>query len=196
MRELGLDSIAAIVREDLRDDQAAFRVAVIENEQRQTYSDLDRALVILRYLQAGWRGFDIAELMGLSRRQLFNIRGLLELPEPIRAAIDDPGLHFGATHGIELGRLLRRYPGVDVPHWIDAVNARRLSVAGMKREVGRAHRPSEPEPLGSIFEKERTDRERGVFRLRALKIVTEELGEDERARLCAELRGMLEVLEG
>ena len=196
MRELGLDSIAAIVRDDLRDDQAAFRVAVIENEQRQTYSAIDRALVILRYQQAGWRGFDIAELMGLSRRQFFNIRGLLDLPEPIQAAISNPECHFGATHGIELGRLARRFPKLEVQHWIDTVNERCLSVTRLRREVGQAHRTPGPEPLGSIFEKDRTDRERGVFRLRALKIVTEELGDDDREQLCQELRGMLELLEG
>ncbi len=196
MRRLGITTIAAVVREDLRDDSDAFRVAVIENEQRQTYSDLDRALVILRYQQAGWGGFDIAELMGLGRRQYFNIRSLLELPQPVRDAIADPACHFGATHGIELGRLARRHPGLDVQHWIDVVNERSLSVRRMKREAGQAHRAPGPAALGSIFEKARTDRERGVFRLRAVKIVPDELSEDDREQLRDELRGMLELLEG
>jgi ParB/RepB/Spo0J family partition protein len=193
-RQLGLETISAIVRHDLADDEAAFRTAVIENEQRQTYNDIDRALVILRYQQAGWTSFDIAELMGLRRRQLLNIRSLLDLPTSIQAAIDNPDHHFGATHGIELGRLLRSYPQLDIAGWISRVNDERLSVAKMKREVGRAHKPTTPPPLGSIFNDKATDRAKGIFRFDAVKVVVADLDNQERKQLRAELEELLAAL--
>ncbi len=194
MRQLGLDTIAAIVRYDLDDDEAAFRTAIVENEQRKTYSDIDRALVILRYQQAGWTSFDIADLMGLRRRQLLYIRSLLDLPAPIQSAIDDPDDHFSATHGIELGRLQRKYPQIDLPTWIARVDQERMSVAKMKREIGRAYRPTTRLRLGSIFNESATDKAGGVFRFDAVKVVVAQLDEQEREQLRGELRELLDAL--
>jgi ParB/RepB/Spo0J family partition protein len=194
MRELGLDTIAAIVRDDLADDEAALRAAIIENEQRQSYSDIDRAIAIISCDLAGWSGVDVAELMGLGVRQRQNLKRLLTLPEPIIAAIDSPDHHCGATHGIELGRLVRRYPQLDLGHWIARVDAERLSVARMKREVSRACRPPEPPRLRTIFNDKATDKAKGVFRFDAVKVVVSELDEGERAQLQGELTELLEAL--
>jgi hypothetical protein len=73
MRELGLDTIVAVIRGDLADDEAAFHTAVIENEQRKTYSDIDRALVILRHQQAGWTSLDIGRAHKPTHRRLGSI---------------------------------------------------------------------------------------------------------------------------
>ncbi len=194
IRMLGFPTVAAIIRRDLDDDQDAFRAAIIENEQRATYSDIDRALAIIRCEQAGWRGLDVAALMGLRKRQKNNLKILLTLPEPVQAAIDDPDDHFSATHGIELGRLHRRYPQLDLPTWIARVNRERLSVVKMKREVNHACRPTSRPRLGSIFNESTTDRERGVFRFDAVKVVVGELDEQERQQLRGELEALLEAL--
>ena len=194
IKALGLPTVAAIIRRDLDDDQAAFRASIIENEQRSTYSDIDRALAILRCEQAGWTGLEVAELMGLHKRQKNNLKLLLTLPAPIQAAIDDPDDHFSATHGIELGRLQRRYPQIDLPAWITRVNQERLSVSKMKRDVGRAHKPTTPPRLGSIFNDTATDRAHGVFRFDAVKVVVTDLDEQERAQLRAELQELMDAL--
>jgi len=194
MRQLGLPGIAAIIRYDLNDDEAAFRTAIVENEQRKTYSDIDRALVIRRYQQSGWTSFDIAELMGLRRRQLLYIRSLLDLPAPIQAAIDDPDDHFSATHGIELGRLQRKYPQIDLPTWIARVNGECMSVSKMKRDIGRAYRPTTKPRLGSIFNESATDKSGGVFRFDAVKVVVADLDAQEREQLLGELQELMEAL--
>ncbi len=194
IEQLGLDTISAVVRHDLDDDEAAFRVAIIENEQRKTYSDLDRALAILRYEQAGWSSVDVAELMGLGKSQKNNLKRLLTLPEPIQAAIDEPDDHVSATHGLVLGQLARRYPELDIEHWLAAVDDQQLSVAQLRRAVHRAHRPTGPEPLGSIFNAAATDRAQGIFRFDAVKVVIAELNEADRAQLRAELQELLGAL--
>lgn len=194
MKELGLETVAAIIRRDLTDDQAAFRASIIENEQRKTYSDIDRALAIVRCEQAGWSGLDVAELMGLKKRQKNNLERLLDLPEPVQHAIDDPEDLFTATHGIVLGQLARRYQGLDAQRWVDGVNERGLSVAAMRREINRAHKPQGRPPLGSIFNEAATDKTKGVFRFESVKVVVAELTEEERARLRSELQALLGVL--
>jgi len=194
MRELGLDTIAAIVRHDLDDDELAFRAAIIENEQRQTYSDIDRALAIIRYEQAGWSSVDVADLMGLRERQKYNLKRLLTLPEVIQVAIDDPNDHCSATHGLVLGQLARRYPDLDVGQWVATINRDQLSITQLRRTIHKAHKPATPPRLGSIFNNKASDRARGVFRFDAVKVVVAELDEQEREQLRGELRELLEVL--
>ncbi len=121
--------------------------------------------------------------MGLKRRQKYNLKALLALPARVRQAIDDPDDHFGATHGIALGQLAKKYPQLDVQRWVDAVNQQRLSVLRMKRAINMAHRPPGPEPLGSICNPTDTEKQGGVFRFRAVKVVVAELGEEDREQL-------------
>jgi len=194
MKELGQETIAAIVRQDLDDDEAAFRAAVIENEQRKTYSDIDRALVIHRYREAGYTSVKVADLMGLTKRQVNNIRSLLDLPEVVQAAIDDPDGHFGATHGITLRQLAKKHEGLDVAAWVERVNAEELSVAQLKRAVNKAYKASGKAPLGSIFNEGATKKEEGVYRLAPVKVVVGELGNKDKAKLKAELEELLGAL--
>jgi len=194
MKELGLETIAAIVRQDLDDDEAAFRAAVIENEQRKTYSDIDRALVIHRYERAGHSSVQVADLMGLTKRQKNNIRSLLDLPEVVQEAIGDPASHFGATHGITLRQLAGRYEGLDVGAWVERVNTEQLSVAQLKRQVNKAHKAPGRAPLGSIFNPGATEREKGIYRLQPVKLDVAALGDEDKAKLRAELEELLGAL--
>lgn len=58
----------------------------------------------------------------------------------------------------------------------------------------RAHRLTEPPRLGSIFNDKATDRDKGVFRFDAVKVVVADLDEEEREQLRGELRELLGVL--
>lgn len=69
VRDLGFEAIPAVVRTDLEDDEEAFRASVLENTQRKTYSDIDRALVIRGYDERGHTGREIAEVLGLTRNR-------------------------------------------------------------------------------------------------------------------------------
>ena len=168
--------------------------AIIENEQRQTYSDPDRALAIIRYEQAGWTSVEVADLMGLSEHQKSNLERLLTLPDVVQAAIDDPDDHCSATHGLVFGRLARRYPDLDVEHWVAAINHDLLSVAQLRRAIHEAHKPGSPPRLGSIFNGKATDKAKGVFRFDAVKVVVAELDEGEREQLRGELQELLVAL--
>lgn len=195
MRELGFKTVAAIVREDLDDDEAAFRASVVENEQRKTYSDIDRALVIRAHEQAGYSSVEAADLMGLSKRQKNNLKSLLDLPDEVKVAIDDPDSHFSATHGILLRRLATKRPALDVGAIVREVNGKKLSAAQMVRAANKATAGDKKRAgMGSIFNSASTDRAAGVFRLAPVKVVPADLGEEDRKRLKAELKELLKAL--
>jgi ParB/RepB/Spo0J family partition protein len=196
MRELGSERIAAIVRHDLDDDEAAFRASIIENERRQTYSDIDRALAIIRYEQAGWSSVEVTDLMGLKRSQKYNLERLLSLPEPVVAAIDDPRDHCSATHGLVLGQLLQRYPELDLEHWLEVIDREQLSVTQLRRAIHKVHKVAGQPRLGSIYNERATDKSKGVFRLDAVKVVIAELDKQERDQLRGELTELIKALDG
>ena len=197
MRALGAPTIAAIVREDLEDDEVAFRASVLENCQRKTYSDLDRALVIKSYEDRGYGSVDVAMVMGLSKRQKNNLKSLLNLPDGVREAIDDPDSPFTATHGLVLKQLAGRYPDLSYSHWVRVVadSPGGLSVSRLKRAVNAHHRSQEPRAtVGSLFRRSGTRLEQGVFRLQPLKIDVARLSDEEKAGLREELSQLLAVL--
>lgn len=197
MRELGAPSIAAIVREDLADDELAFRASILENSQRRTYSDIDRALVIKRYEDRGYTSVNVAALMGLSKRQKNNIRSLLELPRTVREAIDDPDHPFTATHGLVLRQLRAKYSSLHYGTWIKAVRdgggGRGLSVSTLKRLVHARYR-DESTTRASIFRASDTRAGDGVFRLQPVKIDVAALSDEARESLREELQGLLDAL--
>lgn len=194
MKALKKEKIAAIVRTDLPDDESAFKAAVVENEQRKTYSDIDRALVIHAHEKAGYSSVEVAELMGLRKRQKNYLKNLLELPQVVRDAVDDPDVPFYATHGITLRQMAARYPDLDYEKWVERVIEDELSVARLKRAVNKEHRPTEPVPIGSIFNDGATDKGSGVYRLAPVKIVVSDLDDQEKQRLKAELAEVMEAL--
>jgi hypothetical protein len=59
----------------------------------------------------------------------------------LQAAIDDPKDHFGATHGLALGQLARRYPELVVEPRNVCVNAEQLSVSKLRRRCTRSTSP-------------------------------------------------------
>jgi ParB-like chromosome segregation protein Spo0J len=186
------------VRADLEDDEEAFRASVLENTQRKTWSDIDRALVIRSYEDRGHTGREIADELGLTGRQARNIRSLLELPEEAQQAVDDEADKVTATHAITLRQLAGRYPDLDWGRWLGEINTANdgdgLSVAQLKREVNRAHKTASGSKLGSIFRDGATDAAKGVFRLQPVKIEVGVLSDRERAGLRAQLEMMLGAL--
>jgi len=197
--ELGLPTIAAIVRKDLENDEAAFRASVLENSQRKTYSDIDRALVIRAYQQSGHSGDEIASVMGLTSRQKRNILSLLQLPEVVQQAIDDPSHPFTATHGLELRKAMNKAPHIfdedSSGELVDEVEYKELSVSAFKRHLRRSMN-AVPREVTSIFNERGTDAAQRLFRLKPIKIDIDDLLPEERERLQLELEALLSALRG
>jgi ParB/RepB/Spo0J family partition protein len=198
LQDLGIQTVSAVVRTDLDDDELAFRTSVLENSNRKTYSDIDRALVIRRYEEEGHSTVDVADLMGLSTRQKNNLRALLDLPASVQAAIDDPDSHFGATHALVLRQLAGKHGDLDYEHWVHVVAAgndgQGLSVAQLKRHVNAHFRGQREEDRSSLFRASETNPGKGVFRLQPMRIEVAKLTENEKDGLRAELSSLLAAL--
>lgn len=190
---LGWPHIAAIVRNGLSDDEA-FRASVLENTARKTYSDIDRANIIAAYRQRKHAGDEVAKLMGLSDRQVRNLLSLLELPETVQAAIDDPNQHFSTTHALTLKKLRGAHPKPNFGKWVSAVNEEELSVSQLKRRVTADHKGEKAPAFDTVFQAKGTDWRKGVVRFAPVKVAIAELGEAEKKKLREELESLLERL--
>jgi ParB/RepB/Spo0J family partition protein len=192
-REIGWTHITAIVRSGISDEEA-FRASVLENTERKTYSDIDRAYVIRAYKARGIGSTDVAALMGLSKRQANNIQSLLELPEVVQDAIDDNEQYFSATHGLTLKKLSSTYPQLEYEGWVKLVNEKELSVAQLKRQVNAEYRPEAQSGFQTLFNVTGTNLDEGEVRFMPVKLKLSELADDEKAALKAELKALLKKL--
>jgi ParB/RepB/Spo0J family partition protein len=190
---VGLTVVPAIVRE-LSDDQA-FRVCVLENSSRKTYSDIDRALALRAFRQRDLGDDDtLFSLLGLTRRQQRNILSLLTLPAVVRQAIDDPRQPFTASHGLALRQAARKHEMLVPGDWVERVNAG-LSVSQLKRALNREFGvESDERGFSTMFRAGETSASSGVFRLNPVRIVPGEMTLAERRALRAELELMLASL--
>lgn len=192
-KELGWTSIAAVKRNGM-DDREAFHASVLENTHRKTYSDIDRATAIRAFEKQGHSGLEIAELMGLSKRQKNNILTLLELPEDVQAAIDDKRQYFSTTHALTLKRMKGKHDDLDYAEWIAKVNEEQLSVAALTRALNKRFKKPATDAFTGIFRDDDTDADGGVFRLAPVKLEVAKMSEDDKARLRAELEQLLAKL--
>lgn len=193
-QELKWDTITALVRPSEFSDEDAFKASVLENTERKTYSDIDRAYVIREYGSRGLGSLDVGELMGLSKRQINNLKSLLELPDDVQAAIDDAGQHFSATHGLTLKKMSKKYPEMDFAGWVKKVNEEELSVAKLARAVNTEYRVKDAPSFTSIFNTKATKMDAGEIRLSPVKFTVAELSDDEKAALKKELQALLKQL--
>jgi len=193
LSELGAQTIAAYVRYDLMDDVEAFKASVLENMARKTYSDLDRAYVIKRYHDLGYKGFKVAELMQLTKRQKNNLRSLLDFPTEVQEAIIAEGSKFTTTHALQLKELRGTYRRLDYQEWIRRVNEEGLSISQLVRAVNAAYHSKVKEPM-TLIRARLTDFEGGVIAIKSVCIKVSDLSAADRKNVRQELEQMLAML--
>jgi ParB-like chromosome segregation protein Spo0J len=177
-------------------DEAAFRAAVLENTNRKTYSDIDRAHILLecRKRQLGDDALPM-DLLGLKERQRKHLLSLLKLPKTVQDAIDDPDSAFKGTHGLALHALKGHFPSLDYGVWIKRVNDEALSVAKMKRAVRKQYATKGGgAAFSSLFRESGTNAKRGEFRFNPVSVKVGDLSDDEKKKLREELETMLKAL--
>ncbi len=193
IRELGLPTVAAVIRSDLDNDDDAFAASVLENCQRRTYSDLDRALITKAYEEKGRTTEEIAKLLGLRPRQIRNIKAILTLPVVVQEAIDDETKPFSATHGLLIRQMSSRYPDLDYELWVSRTVDEELSISKLKRAINKHHKRELPS-FDSIFVPDNTDPGTKCFHLRSVVLNLEEMSLLERQALSRELSLLLDSL--
>ncbi|MCX7283853.1 MAG: ParB/RepB/Spo0J family partition protein [Novosphingobium sp.] len=106
--------IDLIARIETLDDEAAFRLADLENREREDVTDLERARNYRQAVDAYYNGVrtQMAERLAIPKQNLHNLLQLAELPDAVIAAFSEPG-DIKVRHGMRLSPLLKdeRYRG-------------------------------------------------------------------------------------
>ncbi len=126
----GLAEIPAIIREDLRDDDAtALELATVENDQREDVSAIERAQGYSALVEMGRSVEQIAEKTGRSVPYIRNTIRLLGLPEDMQGLITEGKI--SGTAGRDLLPYVDR-PGI-LGYLADLIQADELTVAQLER---------------------------------------------------------------
>lgn len=100
--------IELVARIETLDDEAAFRLADLENREREDVTDLERARNYLHAVDAYYGGVraKMAERLAIPRQNLHNLLQLAELPPEVVGAFADPG-DLKVRHGMRLAPLVK-----------------------------------------------------------------------------------------
>lgn len=100
--------IELVARIETLDDEGAFRLADIENREREDVTDVERARNYRHAIDAYYNGVrtQMAERLAIPKQNLHNLLQLAELPEEVIAAFAEPG-DVKIRHGMRLSPLLK-----------------------------------------------------------------------------------------
>ena len=95
----GLQTIRAELRE--ADDRLVAELAIVENLQRKDLDPIEKAMSFRRYIdEHGCKQDDLAKRLKIDRSTIANLMRLLELPKPIREAVQEERLTAGHARAI------------------------------------------------------------------------------------------------
>lgn len=100
--------IELVARIETLDDEGAFRLADLENREREDVTDLERARNYRHAVETYYHGVrtQMAERLAIPRQNLHNLLQLAELPDAVVAAFAEPG-DLKVRHGMRLSPLLK-----------------------------------------------------------------------------------------
>lgn len=100
--------IDLIARIETLDDEAAFRLADLENREREDVTDLERARNYRHAVEAYYGGVraKMADRLAIPRQNLHNLLQLAELPDEVVAAFSDMA-DLKVRHGMRLSPLVK-----------------------------------------------------------------------------------------
>jgi ParB family chromosome partitioning protein len=101
--------IELVARIETIDDEGGFRLADLENREREDVTDLERARNYLHAVDAYYNGVrtQMAERLAIPKQNLHNLLQLAELPDEIIAAFAEPG-DLKVRHAMRLSPLLKQ----------------------------------------------------------------------------------------
>ena len=196
IRRIGWTTVNALVLEDLSDEQA-WKVSVLENEARKTYSDLDRGYAILAWQGMGMSLQEVTEsVFHLSRKQASRLKSLVSLPTALQEAIGADG--FTTTHALVLKQMRDRFGArVDCQHWIERIRREGLSVSRTRAAVLRLVKDEQQEdPLEVFVYQKDAETGRDCIRLRPVRIDPSRLTESQITNILQDLEEIRAALEG
>ena len=141
IQAIGGRFVKAIILPEI-DDAKAHRLSVLENEERKSLTDLDRANACKRLQDEGHTQSQIAAILNTTQEQVSRYLSLLSLPEPIFTALKK-GL-VNTSHALELKGLT---PLCDAAYLTDLINriaGKELSIRELRKLAHRKKHEQTP----------------------------------------------------
>ena len=192
LQALGWTTVKAIVRDDLQDDDMAYKVSYMENERRKNLSGVDKAHAISKLLLAGKTGKQVQEIFGISERQFQRFQKIATFPADLKRALEENLIQ--TTHALIL---MQAYEAnekkVDLKLWIDWIVEMRdegtdISVVRLKKELNKEYKKDKSVP--KYFE-----RKGKSFRLYPMSFDPKKTDDETRRLMKAKLEQALEMLK-
>jgi ParB/RepB/Spo0J family partition protein len=143
IREIGGAVVKAIILPGLTDDKA-HRLSVLENEERKSLTDLDRANACKRLQDEGKTQEEIAAIMGCSQPKISRYFSLLSLPAPVFEALKAGRIN--TVHAVALKDSANLFSAEYLTKLIDEIATKNLSSRELERKIKSAKqdKPSQP----------------------------------------------------
>src|SRR5512145_2536116 len=135
LKALGEAKVKAIVLEALSDERA-HRLSVLENEERKSLTDLDKANACKKLYDEGRTQEEVAEIMNRSRISISRYLTLLKSPAPVFEALRKGRIQ--AMHAVLLNQAYDKFNEEQILEFIEQVANKVLSTRELERIMRRA----------------------------------------------------------
>jgi ParB/RepB/Spo0J family partition protein len=187
IRELGWETIKAIIRDDI-DEDMAYRISFLENEKRKNYTGVDKAHAIAKLRIKGKTDDEISDIYGIGQRQLERYKKVSTFPDILKNAITEGQIQ--TTHGLALMKVYDFCSDkIDLSEWIGKIADEGFSVRKLARDLNSKFGKSKK--TKKYFEKKKG----GGFRLYPMHFSPEKTSNEIRAKMIEKLEEALALLK-
>ena len=189
IQALGWDTVKAIVRDDLANDEDAYRISFLENEKRKNLTGVDKAHAIAKLELTGKSPKMVQFIFGIGEKQYGRYKKVGTFPKVLKDAISEGTIQ--TTHGLLLAQAHEQHGDrVDLKGFVEQIGEGELTVRQLARLLKK-------KKLGRVAKKARYfEKKGGGFRLYPMRFDPKTTDEDTKTKLLAVLREALGVLEG
>ena len=190
IQSLGWETVKAIVRDDLQNEDKAYRISFLENEKRKSLTGVDKAHAIARLELRGKSPEQIQEIYGIKERQYERYKKVGAFPDILKEAISAGTIQ--TTHGLLLAQAHDNHGSkVNLKALVQQIAEGDLTVRQLARVLNK-------KKLGRVTKKARyfEKQKEGGFRLYPMRFDPKSTDEDAKAKMIGVLRDALQMLEG
>jgi ParB family chromosome partitioning protein len=190
IQALGWDTVKAIVRDDLQDEDMAYKISFLENEKRKSLTGVDKAHAIAKLEFLGKKPKEVQEIYGIKERQYERYKKVGKFPDVLKRAIADEKIQ--TTHGLLLAQAHEQHGDkVDLKALVEEIVEGSLTVRQLarllnKKKFGRVAKKAR------YFEKQKS----GNYRLYPMSFNPKTTDEATKKKLLEVLKEAVGVLEG
>lgn len=189
IQALGWETVKAIVREDLQNEDMAYRVSFLENEKRKSLTGVDKAHAIAKLEYLGKKPKEVQEIYGIGERQYERYKKVGKFPDVLKKAISDGKVQ--TTHCLLLAQAHEQHGDkVDLKGLVEQIAEGELTVRQLARVLNK-------KKFGRVAKKARYFEKQsgGGFRLYPMRFDPKTTDEATKAKLLEVLKEAVSVLE-